>query len=211
MPIPFGKMFDTRRAPRAERPELAGVDRLLQLAVRVVAASVEAHGHDLARVLLRVHHRAALGDRRREGLLAVDVLAGLDRVDRHDRVPVVGRGDADGVHVWIREQRLVVLVEPARSGFDARGQRLLLRLEGTVLPMERWDAPLQPPFEELGVVCRLVALQVRLVDVAKRRHFDERVLHEDVHELRAAARAPSIPARATCSVRPPHLPPSRPT
>ena len=50
----------------------------------------------------------ALGDRQRGRLLQVDVLAGLDRGDRDERVPVVGRADDDGVDVAVGEQLAVV-------------------------------------------------------------------------------------------------------
>ena len=42
----------------------------------------------------------AVGDR----LLAVDVLAGFAGGDERDGVPVVGRGDDDGVNVLLLEQ-----------------------------------------------------------------------------------------------------------
>jgi hypothetical protein len=41
-------------------------------------------------------------------LFDVDVLARVERVDRHPRMPVVGRGDQDGVDVFRSEQRVVI-------------------------------------------------------------------------------------------------------
>ena len=101
-------------------------------------------------------------------------------------MPVVGRRNADGVDVGVCEKRLVVLVKLARPRLDALGELGFLLLQGAVLVAEIRKTPLEPPFEELRVERGIVALKVRLVDVGKRRHFDERVLHEDVEELRAA-------------------------
>ena len=42
------------------------------------------------------------------GLLAVDVLAGVQRVDGDARVPVVGRGDDHGVDVLARQHLAIV-------------------------------------------------------------------------------------------------------
>ena len=55
-------------------------------------------------------HGHALGKGVREGLLAEDVLACLGRLDGGDRVPVVGRGDADRVDVAPPDQFAEVLV-----------------------------------------------------------------------------------------------------
>ena len=44
-------------------------------------------------------HAAPFMDGERERLLDIDVLAGIARVDRHQRVPMVGAGDDDGVDV----------------------------------------------------------------------------------------------------------------
>src|SRR5262249_28068822 len=44
-------------------------------------------------------------------LLAVDVLLRLHRVDRHLGVPVVGRGDADDVDIFLIEYGAVVLAD----------------------------------------------------------------------------------------------------
>ena len=61
----------------------------------------------------RVDAPLALGERERERLLAVDVLARLARLDRRDRVPVLRRGDADGVDVLARDQLAEVGVRVA--------------------------------------------------------------------------------------------------
>ena len=51
---------------------------------------------------------AALGDGDGRRLLEVHVLAGPERVDRHLRVPVIGRGDDDGIDVLAAEQVAIV-------------------------------------------------------------------------------------------------------
>ena len=58
---------------------------------------------DAARGLLRGDDRLDLLDAEGEGLLAVDVLAGLHRLDGHVAVPVVGCGDADHVDGGVGE------------------------------------------------------------------------------------------------------------
>ena len=177
---------DARGAAHAERAVLAAVDLALQLAVDGAAAAVEAHAHDLLRRLLRVHHRAALGDRGGERLLAVDVLAGLDRVDRHDRVPVVGRRDVDRVDVRVLEEAAVVRVELARARLHGVEDGLFLREQLAVLVVEDREAALEAPFKELRVERGFVALEVRVVDVAEGRDLHVGLAHEQVQHLRAA-------------------------
>ena len=57
-----------------------------------------------------VDHAAAFEHGQRQWLLAVDVFAGLAGVDGGQRVPVVGRGDGDGVDVFAVEDAAVVAV-----------------------------------------------------------------------------------------------------
>ena len=54
-------------------------------------------------------HRPALGDRHREWLLDIYVLACLAGGDHLDRVPVVGRGDHDSVDILAIEDRAEIL------------------------------------------------------------------------------------------------------
>jgi hypothetical protein len=61
----------------------------------------------------RLDHLASFPDGYRNGFFAVDVFAGLCRVDRLQRVPVVGRGDHDGVDVGSKEQLAVIVVRCA--------------------------------------------------------------------------------------------------
>jgi hypothetical protein len=56
----------------------------------------------------RLHHRAPFGERQRERLLDVHVLAGLARVDHLERMPVVGRVDDHRVDVGAFEHAAIV-------------------------------------------------------------------------------------------------------
>ncbi len=78
----------------------------------VVLAGVDqvAHLGDALVLLGRGHHGPALGDPVRQRLLAVDVLAGLAGQDGRDRVPVVGRGDHDGVDILAVEHLAEIVV-----------------------------------------------------------------------------------------------------
>ncbi len=60
--------------------------------------------HDAVIFLRRRHELPALENVMRAGLLAVHVLAGLARPDTDQRVPVVGRGDRDGVDGLVLEE-----------------------------------------------------------------------------------------------------------
>ena len=67
-------------------------------------ALLGAHLHELAVFLLRGDEERAFGGIVAAGLFDVDVLAGFDAGDGHGRVPVVGRGDGDGVDVFALEE-----------------------------------------------------------------------------------------------------------
>ena len=79
--------------------EAAGADQLDRQAEQAaeVGALLAAGLQDAAGVLDRLLDRQRLGDGQRQRLLAVDVLAGLERLDGHLRVPVVGRGDEHAI------------------------------------------------------------------------------------------------------------------
>ncbi len=74
------------------------------------ADALAADLQDAVRALHRLHDRRAIGHHKAHGLFKVDVLAGHQRVDGHRLVPVVGRGDEDGVDRRTRQQLAVVLV-----------------------------------------------------------------------------------------------------
>ena len=81
----------------------------------LVAAALRA-GLDDALVLSRgLDHAPAFADVVADGLLDIDVLAGLARPDRRQRVPVVGRGDRDGVDRLVVEQAANVLNDLGRG------------------------------------------------------------------------------------------------
>ena len=61
-------------------------------------------------------HGPAFGDGPAERLLTIDVLAGLGGGDGDQGVPVVGRGDVDGVHVVAGKDLAEVVVRRAGSG-----------------------------------------------------------------------------------------------
>ena len=58
-----------------------------------------------------LRHLARLVDGERHRLFEVNVFAGLEGVDRHRRVPMVGRGDENTVDVGARQQIMVVAVD----------------------------------------------------------------------------------------------------
>jgi hypothetical protein len=58
----------------------------------------------------------ALGERQRQGLFAIDVLARLHRLDGRDHMPVLRRGDANGVDVLPPDQIAEVRVGGADMG-----------------------------------------------------------------------------------------------
>ncbi len=71
------------------------------------------HGADLedpAGLLDDLLDQLPFVDRQRERLFAVDVLAGLHRLDRDLRVPVIGRGDHHRVDVFAIEDLAIVFV-----------------------------------------------------------------------------------------------------
>ena len=86
-------------ADRAQVADAAVADQLAGAAETLVRALLAAGLEDDLRLVDRVAHRAAFGDRERQRLLAVDVFLGLARLDDHDRVPVVRSADFDGVDV----------------------------------------------------------------------------------------------------------------
>ena len=94
-------------------PILPAADQLAGQAEPVVRAAAGSRSARCACCSRRLDHLAAFGDRQRQRLLAVHVLARLAGVDRHQRVPVVGRGDDDGVDVLAVEQLAVVADTPS--------------------------------------------------------------------------------------------------
>ena len=86
----------------------AGGEQLAGLRVDDRAHALAAHLQDPSGLLLRREHPGALVDRVHHRLLAVDVLARLEGVDRHLHVPVVGARHDHRVHVLAGEHLAVV-------------------------------------------------------------------------------------------------------
>jgi hypothetical protein len=96
-------------ADERDLAELLGVEILL-LRLQVVAARALLHP-DLAHPLVdprRLDDDRAFFDLQRQRLLDVDVLAGVERVDRGGEMPVIRHGDEDRVDVLGLEQPPVV-------------------------------------------------------------------------------------------------------
>ena len=115
-PVEIGRRIAVRRAAEAghEVAEVVRLDRddLSELAVadelpgtfEVGPGAVLGADLDNALVLLGgFDHPAALLDEEAEGFLDVDVLAGGAGEHGHQPVPMVGRGDDDGVDVFVVE------------------------------------------------------------------------------------------------------------
>ena len=88
--------------------EFAGCDHLAREAEHRVAEIVEADLRLDAGRLGGLGHLASVGRERRQRLLAIDVLAGGDRGQRHLLVQRVRRGDVDEVDVGIGDERAPV-------------------------------------------------------------------------------------------------------
>ena len=96
-------------ADHRDRAEAPGLD---QLARRRLPRAADALAADLEDPLVPIDRGddvEALVDRVGHRLLDVDVLAGRHRVDRHPAVPVIRRGDEDGVDGPVVEQPPVVV------------------------------------------------------------------------------------------------------
>ena len=88
--------------------QLARVDDVLAELIVLPTPLLHPGLNDSPAFFDRPHHLSAFVDRVHDGLLAVDVLAGADRVHQHGLVPVVGRADDDRVHV-LQVQGLTII------------------------------------------------------------------------------------------------------
>ena len=84
--------------------QLNGLDLVRQ------AAALRPDLHHAAGLARHFDHALAFVDVVAGGLFAIDVLAGLAGPDGGERVPVVGRGDGDRVHVLVGEELAHVVV-----------------------------------------------------------------------------------------------------
>ena len=128
--------------------QLAGID-ILFLGAEVVPAGALLHS-DLADPVVharRLHDLRPFFDPQRQRLLDVDVLAGVERVDRGLRVPVVRRGDQHHIELLHLEQ-LAMIGERFRVG------RFLLGLVDLFRPdiAERRDLDIGIGLEQRHVV-----------------------------------------------------------
>ena len=73
-------------------------------------ALLGAHLHQLAVFLLRFDQKRALARVVAAGFFNVDVLSGLKSEDGHRRMPVIGRGDRDGVNILALENLAKILL-----------------------------------------------------------------------------------------------------
>ena len=130
------------QAPRhVDLPEPAILDVLDGLPHGWAAAVHRADLDHLAVARRRLDHPASFPDGVRRRLLDVDVLSGLQRPDRRQRMPVIRRGDDDGVDVLVVEHAAHVLDEVRLEGRDA-GELLVVdarRLEVGVDVAQRLD------------------------------------------------------------------------
>jgi hypothetical protein len=74
------------------------------------AALLRADLHDLAVLGQRVEDAPAFLRLVSQRLFNVNVLAGRHGVDRHRHVPVIGRGDEHGVHVFVAQELVIIAV-----------------------------------------------------------------------------------------------------
>ena len=89
--------------------DLAGIEVLL-FGLNIVFAGALLHAH-LADAVVHARgldHQRSLFRREGEGLFAVHVFPGVQRVDGDGDVPVIGRGDEHDVHVLVGQKFLVI-------------------------------------------------------------------------------------------------------
>ena len=104
-----GPRLEAQAARHVDLADPAVLHELDRLDHRRPAAVHRADLHDLVVALRGVDHLPAFPHGVRRGLLDVDVLAGLQRPDGRERVPVVRHGDDDGVDVLVVEDAAEVL------------------------------------------------------------------------------------------------------
>ena len=85
-------------------------DLVVAVLIAGIGAALVADLQELARLALGRHHAARAVERVRHLLLAVDVLAGLEAVDRVLRVPEVRRRDDDRVELFLLVEHLAVVL-----------------------------------------------------------------------------------------------------
>ncbi len=116
----------------------------------------------------RLDHRPAFHDRHRERLLDINVLAGFASRDRLDRMPVIRRGNHNGIHVFPVQHRAEVF-----HACHVLGQFRHL-----------CDTLAQPRKPRVQPV--VVTAQIRLVHVADDNDLRIRMRQESTQELAPA-------------------------
>ena len=96
--------------------EFAGLRDGSRFLEEIVAAPLRPDLHHALGAAHRLDHAEAVLDGVGHGLFHVDVFAGLDRIDGHLGVPVVRRGDENGLEGFILQQLLVVVVGLSAGG-----------------------------------------------------------------------------------------------
>jgi len=144
----------------AEVAELAAVQFLGQFPVGGVATPVQPHRHHLLGGLLHLHHPATLDNGVGQRLLAIDVFASLDRVDGHQRMPVVGRRHAHGVDVFVFRTHPTLRCSPCRRTRARTSDRLTFPDLKTASSYAFRGPPSTPGLEKNARRNRLGAIQL---------------------------------------------------
>lgn len=114
-------VVDPPGADHADVAECPGGDDFATFEVEVVGAALHADLDDLFGVFFRLHEFDTLLRRLAEGLFDVDILAGGERVEDHSVMPMLGRGDEDGLDFLVVEELLVVPIGFGSFGFGEGG------------------------------------------------------------------------------------------
>ncbi len=96
--------FEAERARHVDVADGARFQFLCGVAKRQGGAAVDSVLHDAIVLARRGHQLAGFEDVMGAGFFAIDILARLAGPDSDQRVPVVGRGDGDGVDGFVFEQ-----------------------------------------------------------------------------------------------------------
>jgi len=113
-----------------ELAPLAVADRFCQAGLAGAAAALRAVLDDHTVLLLGFDDSPAFEVVVAQGLLDVDMLASLAAPDRHQRVPVIGRRDADGVEVLVFRRHFNPFILRMDMDFSRDAQGLLDRRLG---------------------------------------------------------------------------------
>jgi hypothetical protein len=170
------------KLPRSSRADRAVANQPHGLDVVGAGALLAADRADALRSPGLVDHDAALAQHQRQRLLDVDVLAGPQRRHRHQGVPVVGRGDDDGVDVLVVEH-LSEVVQGDHRGVRARARAARVRRRCAAGRRRR------RPGERPGFHRGERPVAERPVDVADRHHRGVGRLQKAIRHLAAASAA----------------------